>query len=158
VEGDVPVDSETLLVTDFMDLKIKLFHSFRGAHKSRMCVYVFIEVSAHTYINLYVCTVFLKKKDYSILVQALRKEEENRATWAGVLRDIRATMQLVPKCKVQHVRREANQVAHNLTQWATRQQQCMVMRLNAPPCVHGILDKESLGWKYPEGPCNHDIS
>jgi hypothetical protein len=62
VEGDVPVDSETLLVTDFMDLKIKPFHSFRGAHKSRMCVYVFIEVSAHTYINLYVCTVFLKKK------------------------------------------------------------------------------------------------
>jgi hypothetical protein len=153
-----PIDSELLLMTDFINLKIKSTQYFRCVYRDMMCVRVFIEVSAHTYINLYICTVFLKKKDYSILVQALRKEEENRATWAGVLRDIRATMQLVPKCKVQHVRREANQVAHNLTQWATRQQQCMVMRLNAPPCVHGILDKESPGWKYPEGPCNHDIS
>jgi hypothetical protein len=53
------------------------------------------------------------ESDCSILVQALRKEE-NRVAWAGVLMDIRATMQLLPKCKVQHVRREANQVAHNL--------------------------------------------
>jgi hypothetical protein len=36
-------------------------------------------------------------------------------------------------------------VAHNLVQWATRQQQCMTMRLNAPPYVYQILDKESPG-------------
>jgi hypothetical protein len=44
VGGDVPVDSEALLVTDFVNLKIKLTQSFRGAYRG-ICV----------------CTVFLKK-------------------------------------------------------------------------------------------------
>jgi hypothetical protein len=59
---DVPVDSETLLLTDFMNLKIKPTQSFRVAHMGKVCVYVFIRVSAHTYINICVCTVFLKKQ------------------------------------------------------------------------------------------------
>jgi hypothetical protein len=59
--GDVPVDSETLLATDFMNLKIKLIQSFKGAHRGRICVHVFIEVSDYTCISIYVCIVFLKK-------------------------------------------------------------------------------------------------
>jgi hypothetical protein len=46
VGDDVPVDSESLLLTDFMNLKIKSAQSFRNAHRDRMCVYVFIEMSA----------------------------------------------------------------------------------------------------------------
>jgi hypothetical protein len=46
VRGDVPVDSDALLVTDFINLKIKLAHSFRVAHRSRVCVRVFIVVNA----------------------------------------------------------------------------------------------------------------
>jgi hypothetical protein len=42
VGDDVPVDSETLLVTDFMNLKIKSAQSFRGVHRGRVCVHVFI--------------------------------------------------------------------------------------------------------------------
>jgi hypothetical protein len=61
VGDDVPVDSETLLVTDFVNLKIKPTQSFRGAHTSRMCIHVFIEVSARTCMRICVCTVFLKK-------------------------------------------------------------------------------------------------
>jgi hypothetical protein len=61
VKGDVPVNSEALLVTDFMDFKIKPVQSFRGAHKGSVCVRVFIGVSAHMYISIYICTVFLKK-------------------------------------------------------------------------------------------------
>jgi hypothetical protein len=57
--GDVPVDSETLLVTDFMNLKIKSAQFFGGAHRDRLCV--FIRVSARTCISIYICTVFLKK-------------------------------------------------------------------------------------------------
>jgi hypothetical protein len=40
-EGDIPVDSETLLVTDFMNLKINLIQSFKGDHRSRIyvCIY-----------------------------------------------------------------------------------------------------------------------
>jgi hypothetical protein len=36
--GDVPVDSEVFLVTDFMNLKIKLVQSFECVHRSRVCV------------------------------------------------------------------------------------------------------------------------
>jgi hypothetical protein len=36
--GDVLVNSESLLMTDFVNLKIKPTQSFRGAHRNRMCV------------------------------------------------------------------------------------------------------------------------
>jgi hypothetical protein len=62
VRGDVPIDSETPLVTDFVNLKIKSAQSFRGAHRGRVCVCVFIEVSAHIRISICVYTMFLKKK------------------------------------------------------------------------------------------------
>jgi hypothetical protein len=61
VGGNIPVDSETLLVTDFVNLKIKPAQSFRGAHKDRVCVHVFIEVSTRTCMSIYICNVFLKK-------------------------------------------------------------------------------------------------
>jgi hypothetical protein len=56
----VSIDSEILLVTDFMNIKIKSIQSFRGAHRDRVYVHVFIGVNAHTYISIYVYTVFLK--------------------------------------------------------------------------------------------------
>jgi hypothetical protein len=49
-------------VIDFMNLKIKPTQSFRGAHRGRMCVRVFIGVSARTCMSIYVCTMFLKKE------------------------------------------------------------------------------------------------
>jgi hypothetical protein len=52
-----------LLVTDFMNLKIKPAQSFDGAHRGRVCVHVFIGVSACTCVSTCVCTVFLKKKN-----------------------------------------------------------------------------------------------
>jgi hypothetical protein len=61
VRGDVPVDSEALFVTDFMNLKIKSTQSFGGAHRDMIYVHVFIEVSAHMCMSIYICTVFLKK-------------------------------------------------------------------------------------------------
>jgi hypothetical protein len=41
--GDVPIDSEMLLMTDFMNLKIKSAQSFGGDYIGRMCVHVFIK-------------------------------------------------------------------------------------------------------------------
>jgi hypothetical protein len=55
-----PVDSETLL-TDLVNLKIKLAQSFGGAHRGRVCIRVFIGVSTYTCMSIYVYTVFLKK-------------------------------------------------------------------------------------------------
>jgi hypothetical protein len=48
VVDDVPIDSETLLVTDFMNLKIKPAQSFGCAHRGRLYMHMFIRVSAHT--------------------------------------------------------------------------------------------------------------
>jgi hypothetical protein len=50
---NVSVDSETLLVTDFVNLKIKSAQSFRCAHRDRLCVRVFVGVSAREYLCLY---------------------------------------------------------------------------------------------------------
>jgi hypothetical protein len=61
VENDVPVDSEVLLMTDFVNLKIKPAQFFRCAHRGRVCVLIFIEVSARTCMSIYICIVFLKK-------------------------------------------------------------------------------------------------
>jgi hypothetical protein len=44
-----------------MNLKIKSAQSFGCTHRVRMYVYVFIGVSAHTYMSIYIYTVFLKK-------------------------------------------------------------------------------------------------
>jgi hypothetical protein len=60
VGGDVPIDSESLLVTDFVNLKIKQTQSFGGAHRDRMCVHVFIEISTRTCMSICVYTVVLK--------------------------------------------------------------------------------------------------
>jgi hypothetical protein len=62
VGGDVLIDSETLFVTDFMNLKIKSARSFVGTHRDSMLVRMFIGMSAHTCISICICTVFLKKK------------------------------------------------------------------------------------------------
>jgi hypothetical protein len=41
VGGDVPVDSEMILVTDFVNLKIKLVQSFGVAYRDG-CIYVYL--------------------------------------------------------------------------------------------------------------------
>jgi hypothetical protein len=52
VKDDFPVDSETLLVTDFVNLKIKSAQSFRSGHRGRMYVRVFIEIIARTCMSI----------------------------------------------------------------------------------------------------------
>jgi hypothetical protein len=54
--GDVSVDNESVLVTHFMNLKIKSAQSFRCG---RVYVHVFIRMSDHTCIIIYVCIMFL---------------------------------------------------------------------------------------------------
>jgi hypothetical protein len=38
--SDVSVDSDTFLVTDFVNLKIKSVQSFGGAHRNRVCMFL----------------------------------------------------------------------------------------------------------------------
>jgi hypothetical protein len=42
VEGDIPINNESLLVIDFVNLKIKSAQSFRCGHRDMMCARVFI--------------------------------------------------------------------------------------------------------------------
>jgi hypothetical protein len=62
VGGDVPVNNEAFLVIDFVNLKIKPVQSFRGTHRGRVCVRVFIGVSTRTCMNICIYTIFLNKK------------------------------------------------------------------------------------------------
>jgi hypothetical protein len=68
VGGDVPIDSKTLFVTDFVNLKIKSTQSFKDVHMDMLYVHMFMVISAHTYINICVYPVFLKQKSYAKLV------------------------------------------------------------------------------------------
>jgi hypothetical protein len=57
---DVTVDNDALLMTEFMNLKIKLAQSFKSAHRDMMYMYRFIEINAHIYKYLYLYYVSKK--------------------------------------------------------------------------------------------------
>jgi hypothetical protein len=61
VGDNVLINSKTLLVTDFVNLKIKPVQSFEIVHRDRVYMRMFIGVSTHTCMSICVCTVFLKK-------------------------------------------------------------------------------------------------
>jgi hypothetical protein len=54
-------------VADFVNLKIKAAQSFGGTHRGRMYVHIYIWVSAHICMSIYVCTVFIKKEPRLII-------------------------------------------------------------------------------------------
>jgi hypothetical protein len=70
--GDVPVDSKTLLVIDFVNLKIKLAQSFGDVHRGKVCIRMFIGVSARTCMSICICTMFLKN-NYVIALELVAK-------------------------------------------------------------------------------------
>jgi hypothetical protein len=74
VLGDVSINNEAFLITDFVNLKIKLTQTFEGGHKYRVCVHIFIGVSAHTCMSICDCTVFLPgaKEDFALRKMTLR--------------------------------------------------------------------------------------
>jgi hypothetical protein len=59
VGDDISVDSDVLLMTDFINFKIKSAQSFGGAHRI-WCACV--HRSDCSYVYEYVCTVFLKNE------------------------------------------------------------------------------------------------
>jgi hypothetical protein len=56
VGDDAPIDNESFLVTDFVNIKIKPTQSFRDAYRGSVYVRVFIEISAH--MSIYIFTDF----------------------------------------------------------------------------------------------------
>jgi hypothetical protein len=72
MRGDVPIDSKTFLVTDFVNLKIKPAQSFGDVHRGKLCMRVFIGVSTHMCMSICICTMFLKK-NYVIALELVAK-------------------------------------------------------------------------------------
>jgi hypothetical protein len=76
VGSDIPVDNETLLMIDFVNFKIKPAQSFKCAYRDRICVPIFIGVSAHIYIYIYKYLYLYYVKKYikitllSLLIQS----------------------------------------------------------------------------------------
>jgi hypothetical protein len=62
VGGDVPIDNKMILMTDFVNLKIKPAQSFGGAHRSSVCVHRY-ECS---YIYKYLHLSCVSQKKYEI--------------------------------------------------------------------------------------------
>jgi hypothetical protein len=60
-----PVHSETLLGTDFINLKIKSAQSFRCIHKDKVCVRVYR--GGCSYIYIYVAKRFIHSKVYPVV-------------------------------------------------------------------------------------------
>jgi hypothetical protein len=58
VVGDVPVDSDAFLITDFMNLKIKSTQSFRCANRDK--IYLCVNRSEYSYIYIYIYTCVSK--------------------------------------------------------------------------------------------------
>jgi hypothetical protein len=70
--GDIHIDNETLLVTDFVNLKIKSAQSFRCAHINRIYICLFIEVNAHK------CTIRSQSKYCTTVRAETEKEDPNQ--------------------------------------------------------------------------------
>jgi hypothetical protein len=77
-----------------------------------------------------------------------------RSSWQGILSEAKAICSLLPGVNFRHIRREANLVARELSQLARTQRQCVVMRLNAPDSVKGVIEKEAPERVVTETSCN----
>jgi hypothetical protein len=66
MRGDVFIDSETLLVINFVNFKIKSTQSFGGTHMNRVCICIFIRMNNHMCMSIYIYTVLKKDKSRAI--------------------------------------------------------------------------------------------
>jgi ribonuclease HI len=79
------------------------------------------------------------------LAKALQDGGQNRARWAGIISGIMALSNLLPACSFGHVRREANQVAHQLGRRALERHEWVVMRHDMPEEVRSLVIAEAAG-------------
>jgi hypothetical protein len=60
VGDDASIDNEALLMTNFVNLKIKSAQSFEGVYRDRMYVYIHKDECSELYE--YLCLYYIKKK------------------------------------------------------------------------------------------------
>jgi hypothetical protein len=67
-------------------------------------------------------------------------------------------VRLLPYFKIVHIRREQNQVVHNLAKLALQREFCKVMRFNIPPEVVQYVERDNSGASSSNLYCNTSIS
>jgi hypothetical protein len=82
------------------------------------------------------------ESDCANLIPTISRKEEDRSRWVGIIKEIQATGDILPGCRFSHIKREANQVAHELCQRALRNQQAVVMRFRVPLDLCSRIEKE----------------
>jgi hypothetical protein len=92
--------------------------------------------------------------DCSALVQAVNTAGSSSARRPGLILEIKDISRLLPDCKVAHVRRDANQVAHGLAQLAKKKRQCMVMHGNVPQEIQAMVANDRQGTNARDTICN----
>jgi hypothetical protein len=80
VEGDITVDNETLLVIDFVNLKIKPTQFFGGAHKDSVCACVHKVEYSYVYKYLYLYCIS-KKIGEEVCCFCLQVMKYNKIWW-----------------------------------------------------------------------------
>jgi hypothetical protein len=86
------------------------------------------------------------------IISSLRAEPGDRASWDGILKDIRAACGLLPNFKFESVKREANKVGHALAQHAMLTKEFVVKRFDPPACVRNLVGQKAPAASHP-GPC-----
>jgi hypothetical protein len=92
--------------------------------------------------------------DCSNLVNALGRDTEWLASWAGTLGEIKAVNNLLPGCNFKHVGREVNMAAHRLAQRAMANQECVIMRFDMPGEIRCLVQSEAARSGTNPKPCN----
>jgi hypothetical protein len=77
VGDNFPIDSKTLLVTDFVNLKIKPSQSFENVHKSTMRIHTFIVVN--TRVSVFIKKLFLNQLITCVAQFKIIEGRENRS-------------------------------------------------------------------------------
>jgi hypothetical protein len=98
------------------------------------------------------------ESDCSNLIKDVQLKGNPRAPLAGIHAEIRGLMNILPECKVQHVNRCVNRVAHKLAQHALKNQECVVMRFNYLVCVRDLIVREESGLDDSPPGCNQTLS
>jgi hypothetical protein len=88
------------------------------------------------------------------LIKEIRSGEDSRASWVGSIAEIKALSQLLLECSFRHVRRDANQVAHELARLAMRRKQSRVKCFSFPPEISRVVQKDGQNYVMSGLGCN----
>jgi hypothetical protein len=94
--------------------------------------------------------------DCLLLIKAVQTSVEDRASWAGLIQEIKGVRELLPDCRFSHVRREGNWVAHLIAE-ALQFNEYGLRRFRSPECAREQCILEAAGARG-ANICNSDVN